>query len=122
MIGKNEFSMMQKNATIINTARGDIIDVSELVIAIEQGKIRAAGIDVLPFETILREETAISLRHINKSIKRKTLLANQRLFQMRNVVITPHSAFYTKEAIERITIATISNIDQFIRGTPTNII
>lgn len=51
-----------------------------------------------------------------------TMLLNHILLRLRNVVITPHSAFNTREAVERILSTTVGNIASFTGGEPENVI
>ncbi len=60
LIGKKEFELMKNTAIIINTARGAVINEQELVAALKQGQIWAAGLDVFEFEPKITEE----LKHI----------------------------------------------------------
>jgi D-lactate dehydrogenase len=51
-----------------------------------------------------------------------TLLADHVLLRLRNVIITPHSAFNTREAVQRILDTTAENIAQFVSGNPQNVV
>ncbi|MBI1911446.1 MAG: hydroxyacid dehydrogenase [Deltaproteobacteria bacterium] len=116
-----QFEMMKKGVVIINTGRGTLIDIHALLHAIAGGKVAAVGLDVLPEEPVIREEAEL-LRSITQKLPLETLLADHILLRLRNVIITPHSAFYTKEAVERILYTTVDNIKSFIMGNPQNIV
>lgn len=120
-ISKKEFSMMKDGAVIINTARGSIIDVQALLEAVTKGRVRAAGLDVLPEEPSIREEAEL-LRSIAMKKPLEALLADHILLKHGNVYITPHNAFNTKEAVERILETTVDNISSYLRGAPKNIV
>ncbi|RJQ25964.1 hydroxyacid dehydrogenase [Candidatus Parcubacteria bacterium] len=112
LLGEKEFEKMKDGVVIINTARGGIIDTNALVKALETGKVRAAGLDVLEEEPLLREEKEL----LSKSFDKKELLCvleNHLLLSNPNVVITPHNAFNSKEALENITKTTLKNIHEF---------
>lgn len=120
-LSDREFEMMKKGVVVINTARGDLVDVQALLRAITTGKVAAVGLDVLPEEPTIREEAEL-LRSIAQKKPLDVLLAGHILLRLRNVVITPHSAFDTKEAVQRILDTTIENISAFIEGVPKNMV
>ncbi len=123
LISENEFSKMKDDVVIINTARGDVLDVHALAGAIADGKVAAAGLDVLPEEPTIREEVEL-LRSVFRQQKKhnvETLLTDHILLRLRNVYITPHNAFNTREAVQRILDVTVANIKAFARGKPRNV-
>jgi len=122
LISGEAFAKMKDGVVLINTARGDIVDVKALVKAIADGKVAAAGLDVLPEESVIREEAELLYSVYRKKCVLDTLLANHILLRLRNVIITPHSAFNTREAVERILNTTVENIISFINGEPKNIV
>ncbi len=119
-LSKKEFGMMKDGAVLINTARGSIVDVQALLEAVTKGKLSAAGLDVLPEEPSIREEAEL-LRSIALKKPLEALLADHILLRLRNVYITPHNAFNTREAVKRILDTTVDNIASYIRGEPRNI-
>lgn len=122
MIAKDEFDAMKDGVILINTARGSIVDVRSLLGALATGKVAAAGLDVLPEEPLIREEAELLRSAFSREHDLENLLADHILLRMRNVLITPHSAFNTKEAVERILDTTRANIDAFVAGNPQNLV
>ncbi len=122
MIAKQQIEKMKDGAVIINTARGALIKIEDLAQALLSGKLKAAGLDVLPEEPVIREEIELLRSVYEKQHDLETLLTGQVLMRMRNVVITPHTAFFTQEAIDRIFDTTINNIRAFEAGEPVNTI
>lgn len=120
LLSDKEFALMKDGSVLINTARGDLVDVKALLKALSSKKIAAAGLDVLPEEPTIREEAELLRSFFTKNNNLENLLANHILLHMKNVIITPHSAFNTKEAIERILNTTVNNIDEFIKGNALN--
>ena len=122
LLSEERFGLMKNGVVIINTARGDVVDPCALLRALASGKVAAAGLDVLPDEN----------RLINKQLRMETLssskdelkiqMANHLLLQHPRVMVTPHCAFYTKEANQRLLEVTVSNVKAFIRGNPQNVI
>lgn len=121
MINEEAFNKMKDDVVIINTARGEIVDTNALYKALKSGKISGAGLDVLECEEVLaQEELYLSkIDCIQKECLEKTLL-NHRLLEMPNVVVTPHIAFDTKEAVQRILDTTLKNIKEYLKGNIIN--
>jgi D-lactate dehydrogenase len=122
MIGAEALDRMRDGVVLINTARGGLIDVHALLRALADGKVAAAGLDVLPEEPVIREETEVLRSLFRAEYDYRTLLADHVLLRMRNVFITPHSAFNTREALERILVTTVANIRGFANGTPQAVV
>lgn len=122
LLGREQFAQMKHGAVLINTARGDVVDVRALLEALKDGKVRAAGLDVLPEEPTVREEAELLRSAFQKEHDLETLLADHILLRLRNVIITPHSAFNTREAVERILQTTRENIEAFLAGAPVNLV
>ncbi|MFD1032545.1 C-terminal binding protein [Metaplanococcus flavidus] len=95
MISRKEFAMMKKEAFIINTARGPIIDEQALIEALQAGEIAGAGLDVLETEPIA---------------------ADNPLLDMDNVILNPHSAFYSVEAETELKRKTAENVADVLSG------
>lgn len=122
LISREEFDKMKDGAVLINTARGDLVDTKALVRALAEQKLSAAGLDVLPEEPVIREEAELLRSVYEERHDLNTLLANHVLVHMRNVVVTPHSAFNTREAVQRILDTTVDNIVAFCQGEPINVV
>lgn len=110
MINEIAISKMKYGVIIINTARGNLIDTSSLIKGLESKKIFGAGLDVLEGEEFLFEENML-----NSPIEcaAKAIVESKRLTDMPNVVITPHNAFNSIEAVNRIMDTTIQNIKSY---------
>jgi len=112
IINKESLSKMKEGAILINTARGDLVDTSALLDALDSGKIYGAGLDVLEGESFMIEEENKFNSPISEAAK--VIEKNKKLTQKPNVVITPHNAFNSKEAIDRIIAKTIENINDLL--------
>ena len=121
LLDEAEFAKMKDGVVVINTARGEIINTKALYDALLSGKVSAAGLDVLECEDILTNQDRFLQKDEckNAACLQKTLL-NHRLLTMKNVIVTPHMAFDTKEAIERILDTTVENIQGFLSGNIQN--
>lgn len=116
LLSDKEFDQMKEGVVIINTSRGAVLDIKALVRGLAQGTVSAAGLDVLPDEPTIREEAELLHSLFREQHDLATLLADHILLRMRNVVITPHSAFNTQEAVRRILDTTVENIRAYERG------
>jgi len=114
IIGEKEFSKMKEGVVIINTARGGVIYTKALIKALDVKKVGAAGLDVCEGEPLLREEKQLISRQFNKE-ELLSVLENHMLLSYPNVVITPHVAFNTHEALMKIMKTTIKNIEMFVK-------
>lgn len=120
LIGEEEFKQMKDGVVLLNTARGSLIDEKAMVRALSDAKLAGAGLDVLPQEPVIREEAELLRSVYEAENPLDSLLAGQVLIRMRNVVVTPHSAFNTREAVQRIVDTTAENIQSFVDGEPQN--
>lgn len=120
MFDEESFDKMKNSAILINTGRGELIDTSALFNALVNKKIAGAGLDVLENEqTITDVDYMIGINRLDKLTLEQTII-NSRLFQLENVILTPHIAYNTEEAINRILSTTMENIEQFGIGNIQN--
>ncbi|MHA1550116.1 MAG: NAD(P)-dependent oxidoreductase [Alphaproteobacteria bacterium] len=110
LLNKKAFQEMKNSAIIINTARGQIIETEAFYEAIQTKQIAGAALDVADKERFLF--TLPTLNEIKMLPKKDLKIAflNQKLLQMKNVLMTPHMAFNTKEANLRILKTTLKNL------------
>ena len=100
MISKDLLSLMKKDAILINTARGPIIDNDYLAEMLINNKIMGAGIDVFDYEPPLSRD--------------------YKLLSAPHTTLSPHIAYYTQEAMEKRFKIVIKNIEAFIANKPIN--
>lgn len=93
----NAFTKMKKRPYFINVARGAAVDEEDLIIALDKGLIRGAALDVL------RDE-------------RPESISKNRLLGRDNVIITPHTAFYSVTSIENLQRISAQNIVNYLNG------
>ncbi len=122
LVNRKLFSLMKKGACIINTARGAVMDTAALIEALDAGKIAGAGLDVLEGEDALIEEIQLVKKEHLKKAERKILAEDYALLKRKNVIITPHNAFNTEEALRRILEVTIKNITGFKNKKYVNLV
>lgn len=121
IINKENILKFKKGSYLINTARGGLVDTEAILLGIEKGILEGVGLDVLEGETELTEELAVISKKENQE-SLKTLVLNHVLMNNPKVLITPHNAFNSQEALEKIDRTTIENIKSFLAGRPTNLV
>jgi D-3-phosphoglycerate dehydrogenase len=95
VIGAAELALMKPSAILVNTARGGIVDESALALALREGRLAAAGIDVFEAEPPALDHPLLTLDQ---------------------VVLTPHIAALTLECAERMAVSSVQNALDFFDG------
>ncbi|MBU1665344.1 MAG: D-2-hydroxyacid dehydrogenase [Gammaproteobacteria bacterium] len=101
LIGAREFGLMKRNALLINTARGGVVNEAALVSALKTRRIAGAGFDVLSGEPPREGNPLLDL-------------------DLPNFLLTPHVAWSSREAMQRLGDQLIDNIEAFVRGEECN--
>ncbi|MCL4418797.1 hydroxyacid dehydrogenase [Patescibacteria group bacterium] len=122
LINRQNISLIKKGAYLINTARGAIVETQALVEALKNGTLAGAGLDVLEEENLVKDELNFLSSIKTKEEDLRTILYDHVLMKMPNVLITPHNAFDTKEALQRILDTTVENIKGFMGQSPVNLV
>jgi len=120
MINMDNIWKLKKGAYLINTARGGLVETSALIKALEEGILAGAGLDVVEEENFMRDDLELLMDAHPNPESLLTLLQNQYLIDHPRVLIVPHNAFNTQEALERILATTIENLNAFALGSPVN--
>ena len=121
LMNRDRFRLMKRGALFINTARGGLVDTNALVEALDTGIVGGAGLDVLEGEELVKEERQLLEKDFPKE-RLVTALKNNILLHRENVVITPHIAFDSREALQRILDTTVANIRGFLAGSPIHLV
>ena len=95
ILGAEELAQVKPGAILVNTARGGIVDEAALVAALADGRVAAAGLDVFDAEPPA---------------------ADHPLLAFDQVVLTPHIAALTRQAAERMAVASVQNVLDFFAG------
>jgi D-lactate dehydrogenase len=141
MFNRETFAKCKRGMILINTARGRIIESAALIEALESGIIAGAGLDVLEDERLMRKRAAYilteqivahlhgagdfvpiePLRHNAQRVSEvRSIIQSSTLLSHPNVIVTPHVAFNSHEALERINRITVENIRGFAKGAMPN--
>lgn len=119
LINLKNIKKVKRGAYLINTARGALIDPEALVWALDNNHIAGAGLDVLEDENLIQHHEEIMK---SKACQIRTSLMNAFIIDHKNTIVTPHNAFNSLEALQRIIDMTAHNVETFIAGKPENII
>ncbi len=120
LINAQNIGLIKKGAYLINTSRGGIIETNALVRALANRAIAGAGLDVLEEEKFIKEEIHLLSKESLVEADLRVILENHILMEQENVIITPHNAFNSREALEKILETTIENIEGFVGGKIVN--
>lgn len=101
LIGRRELELMKPDGVLINTARGGLVDDEALLSALTSKRIGGAGLDVLRVEPPVRPHALLEAR-------------------LPNLIVTPHNAWASRQAMETLAEQVISNIEAFVSGMPRN--
>jgi D-lactate dehydrogenase len=122
LINHDNIKLIKKGAYLINTSRGGLVESSALLKALNKGILAGAGLDVLEEEGFIKEEKELLSKTFNSKIDLTTVLRNHLLLQNPKVIITPHNAFNSQEALMRILDTTIENILAYKKNKPINLV
>ena len=103
IIGAAEFKKMKRDAILINTARGGLVDEKALLDALNEGLIAGAGFDVLTVEPPKQGHFLID-------------------YKKPNLILTPHVAWASVEAMTGLANQLVDNIEAFVAGSPRNVV
>jgi glycerate dehydrogenase len=103
LIGAAELNLMKRNAVLINTARGALIDDYALIDALKKQTIAGAGVDVLRVEPPREGSPLLDLK-------------------LPNLIVTPHNAWASRQAMQRLADQLIDNLEAFVGGEPRNLV
>lgn len=137
LLDRAALAKCQRGVLIINTARGALIDTGALREALDSGQVGGAGLDVLEDERVMRAPASriiageivdklhgdVNAREGHDAERLAALqevLLGDAILSRPNVVFTPHVAFNSEEAVERLLAETAENIRGFLDGKPRN--
>jgi len=121
MVNRDNIGLIKRGALLINTSRGAVVETEALISALNEGIIAGVGLDVFEGEESIKEETELLVQGLPGD-KMREILLSYALLHRENVVITPHIAFYSQEALQRIMQTTQENILGFLEGRPVNVV
>jgi D-lactate dehydrogenase len=124
LINEENLRLMKPTALLINTARGELVDTNALAQALQEKRIAGAALDVLEGEKLMHVDEDVAL--LRSTTAPLGLFENGvellALHKMPNVIVTPHNAFNSIEAVGRINATTTDNIIKFWYGKKDNLV
>ncbi|MCA9486361.1 hydroxyacid dehydrogenase [Candidatus Woesearchaeota archaeon] len=114
-LDEEKLKMTKKGVVIINTSRGGLIETKALYNLLKSGHIAGAGLDVIEGEELIKNEEELLGKNLTQE-QMQDVFRDKSLLLMENVIFTPHNAFNSQEAIERILDTTVQNIQAFLES------
>ena len=114
LINRNNIKLMKKGSILVNTSRGAVVETESIIWALNKGILRGVGLDVVEEEDKIESMSLVLSQRPTKN-DLQNVLSYHMLRDREDVVFTPHNAFNTEEAIERIIKTTIENIKEFCK-------
>ena len=121
LINTKNIILMKKGGILINTARGELIDNRSIVNGLKKGILAGVGLDVLEEEQLIHHEDNLLDSGFNMQAIRN-IIEGHVLLKHPDVIVTPHIAFNSREAIERIVNTTVFNIQSYLNSRPANLV
>ncbi|RKQ63893.1 D-lactate dehydrogenase [Thermovibrio guaymasensis] len=115
LINRENVKLMKRGSYLINTSRGSVVETEAIVEALKEGRLEGVALDTFEGEEVWTEEELIIFRgekDVSPEILKKAIESFS-LTQFDNVILTPHNAYNTEEAIERILRKTLQNLIDF---------
>jgi len=121
LINVSNINLLKPTAMLINTARGPVVETKALVKALKEGKLLGGvALDVFEGEEALIEDAYID-RSFSSDILQNSLLVSY-LAKQERVIITPHNAYNTRDALFRMLSTVAENLRAFMEGKPKNVV
>eukprot|EP00208_Stichococcus_sp_RCC1054_P000118 CAMPEP_0206144522 /NCGR_PEP_ID=MMETSP1473-20131121/24362_1 /ASSEMBLY_ACC=CAM_ASM_001109 /TAXON_ID=1461547 /ORGANISM="Stichococcus sp, Strain RCC1054" /LENGTH=356 /DNA_ID=CAMNT_0053540361 /DNA_START=113 /DNA_END=1183 /DNA_ORIENTATION=+ len=118
IIDGDSISSMKEGAMVINCGRGGLVDTAALIDALEDGKLGGAAMDVYENEGNLFFQDFTQYSHKDRSQMKVFDRQFQLLMSFPNVLVTPHTAFLTEEALKAIAETSVQNLTEFATNQP----
>ena len=115
LINKDNIKLMKKDAFLINTARGAILETDAVIDALDSKRIGGVALDVIEGEEFSGREMEIIRKKENYDVL-KNVLERSILRNFENAILTPHIAYDTEEALSRIVFSTFDNVLKAHKG------
>lgn len=115
LINRENIKLMKRGSYLINTSRGSVVETEAIVEALREGILEGVALDTFEGEEVWTEEELIIFRgekDVSPEVLRKAI-ESFALTQFENVILTPHNAYNTQEAIRRILMKTLQNLVEF---------
>jgi D-lactate dehydrogenase len=124
LLNRQSLALMKPDALVINTARGDLIDTTALLHALQTDKLGGAALDVIEGEELLDGQVEMQVLadgHVKAEVKRE-MAEHEALLELPNVIITNHNAYNSHQAHARLTSGGVEAVRAYQSGRPINVV
>ena len=122
LLNRENILRLKPGACVVNTSRGGVIETSALILGFEKGILGGVALDVLEAESEMKNEKRVLFEDGSDAENTKKILENHLLMKMPNVLMTPHMAFNSREALEEIFRITVASLRGFAEGKSVNLV
>lgn len=123
LLNAERLALMKPSALLVNTSRGGVVDSRALLVQLNNGRLAGAALDVLEGEEVITEDWVLAEGDSEEVLARLRLAVEAyQLMHHPRVIVTPHIAFYSREALQRILRTAIENIAAYEAGSPRNLV
>jgi D-lactate dehydrogenase len=122
ILNMENISLMKKGSFLVNTARGGLIQTDAIIYALQMGILAGVGLDVLEAENDISEEAVMLETKSAPAEELKSLLYDYILLRHPKVVVTPHNAFNSREALDRIANVSVDNVRGLLTDKKRNMV
>jgi D-lactate dehydrogenase len=121
LINSKTIKLLKPTALLINTSRGKVVDTIAIVHALREGRIGGVALDTFEGEEVWIEEEFLR-RDDLPAIPLQQAMESFFILRSERAILTPHNAFNTKEALDRILITSTENLKSYFTGNPKNVV
>jgi D-lactate dehydrogenase len=121
LINAERLQLLKHTALLINTSRGQVVDTKAVADALREGRLGGVALDTFEGEQVWIEEEFLKRDDIAALVLREAMESFSILYSDR-AILTPHNAYNTAEALERILTTSTDNIKAFFTGNPQNVV
>ena len=121
LINSKTIKLLKPTALLVNTSRGKVVDTIAIVHALREGRIGGVALDTFEGEEVWIEEEFLR-RDDLPAIPLQQAMESFFILRSERAILTPHNAFNTKEALDRILITSTENLKSYFTGNPKNVV
>lgn len=121
LVNAERLRLAKDTALLINTSRGGVVDTRAVAVALNEGRIGGVALDTFEGEEVWIEEEFAGM-DVPPATELEEALESFSILHSDRAILSPHNAFNTREALERILVTSIENITAFFAGHPQNVV
>ncbi len=113
IFNRRSLNLVGWNTFLVNTSRGPVVETEAIIEGLREGRLAAVALDTFESEEVMMEEQFLVADQLSQSAMRNAL-ATYQLLRSDRVILSPHNAYNTEEALQRIIDTTIANLDAYL--------